>query len=99
MTDISHMELATVIALIVAVAPILTGLGAALGAWLTNRTKAKQTELDALRDRVDELTCTNTQMHRENISLREYILVLTGVLREHGIEVPPMPRIINGSEP
>jgi len=68
---------------------LFTALGALIGSWYATRTTAKQSELDKLRHRVDELTMENVALHKENIKMREYIFNLRVKLAEHGINVAP----------
>lgn len=67
---------------------IFTGIGALAGSWYATRTTAKQSELDKLRERVDELTLENIKLHKQNIKMREYIFLLRLKLAEHDINMP-----------
>jgi chromosome segregation ATPase len=77
------------IALAGLIGTVLTTGGALAGSWYATRTTAKQSELNELRERVDDLTRENIQYHKENLKLREYIFDLRLKLAEHGIDVAP----------
>lgn len=81
------MPIALQVSLAGLVGTVLTAVGALAGSWYATRTSAKQSELNELRERVDELTRENIQYHKENLSLREYIFDLRLKLAEHGIQV------------
>lgn len=101
MDDLTHEQLllfiAGLAALLTAIGPILTTLGAAVGSWVTARRAAKKEDVDLLRsdvaqlrERIRFLEAENVRLAQENLVLREYIAVLRIKLREHDIMVPPL---------
>jgi regulator of replication initiation timing len=75
---------------ITAIGGFITGLAAVCVTVYTALNSASQTEVRDLRDRITKLEAENGALHRENTSLREYVGLLRTILREHGIDVPPM---------
>lgn len=83
-----ELSAALFIGLIAALAPVFVGLGALVGSWYATKTSAKQSELQALRVRVDQLFEANNKLHAENLRLREYVFDLKRILEKQGIELP-----------
>jgi hypothetical protein len=101
MEEFTHEQLllliAALAALLTAIGPIMTTMGAAVGSWITSRRAAKREDLDLLRtdlgllrDRVRNLETENRRLLQENLVLREYIATLRITLREHDIDVPAL---------
>lgn len=88
--DLDHNQVTQIIAFIVAVGPFFAAFGALVGSWYATRTSAKQSELVQLRDRVDELSRENIDLHKTNIVLRQYIFDLRVILAKHGIKAPEL---------
>lgn len=102
MDELTHEQLlllmGAIAALMTALVPILTSIGAGIGSWITARRAAKKDdvdllrgELDRFRTRMDRLQVENDMLRRENTTMREYVARLRLILIEHEIDVPPMP--------
>jgi cell division protein FtsB len=92
----THEDITAIVALLALALPIFTTMGAALGSWVTSRTKASKVQVEVLQKKIDTLLEENHDLKEQNDLLRQQLAIsheenklLRGILHSHNIKIPP----------